>query len=70
MQNKTVVEFTPILTASVKHLFDDQIFFEKFHESNLFSPCKLGIFDKVVTNILAKNLKFVEENFVTRVKRV
>ena len=34
----------------LRPLLHDQIFFDKFHMSNSFSPCKLGFFDKFVKN--------------------
>ena len=33
-------------SLGVKPLLCDQIFFVKFHVSNVFGPCELGMFDK------------------------
>ena len=40
-----------------KPLLYDQISFDKFHVSNVFWSCKLGIFDKFVEKILICTVK-------------
>ena len=46
----TVNEHKNICIATLKPLFHDESFLEIFHLSNVFSPCKLGIFDKFFKN--------------------
>ena len=38
------------IKATLKSLLHEQILFDKFHVSNVFYPCKSGIFDKFVEN--------------------
>ena len=54
----------------LKPFLHDQIFFDKFHMSNAFWPCKSGFFDKFAKNFSFKrskyiwHMKFVRENLV------
>ena len=51
--------------VTLKPLLHDQVFFDKFHVSNVFWACKLGIFKFVKNFTWLKNIwhkKFVKEN--------